>query len=34
MLMGIVRGGSGGYKGKNPIRVESLNNPAPIISSF
>ena len=32
MLMGIVRGGSGGDKGKTPIRDESLNNLAPIIS--
>ena len=34
MLMGTVRGGSGGDEGKTPIRDESLNNPAPIISSF
>ena len=34
MLMGIVRDGSGGDEGKMPIRDESLNNPAPIISGL
>ena len=34
MLMGIVRGGLGGDKGKAPIRDESLNKPTPIISSL
>ena len=34
ILMGIVRGGLGGDKGKTPIRDESLNNPAPIISDL
>ena len=34
MLMGIVRGGLGGDEGKTPIRDESLNNLAPIISNL
>ena len=34
MLIGIVRGGSGGGEGKMPIRDESLNNPTPIISNL
>ena len=34
MLIGTVRGGSGGGKGKAPIRDESLKILALIISSF
>ena len=34
MLIGIIRGGLGGFEGKNPIRYESLNNPSLIISGF
>ena len=34
MLIGTVRGGLVGDEGKIPIRDESLNNPAPIISGF
>lgn len=34
MLIGIIGGGLGGDEGKTPIRDESLNNPAPIISGF
>lgn len=34
MLMGTIRGGSGGGEGKTPIRDESLNKPTPIILGF
>lgn len=34
MLMGTIRGRSGGDEGKMPIRDDSLSNPSPIISGF
>ena len=34
ILIGIIRGGSGDDEGKMPIRDESLNKPAPIVSDF
>jgi hypothetical protein len=34
MLMGTIRGGSGGNEGKTPIRDESLNNHDPTILGF